>query len=170
MQLIVQSQSHSCRHDVTVDWDCGPNALLLAERATDLAHAGTQMPTSPLSGLSILVVEGNNGVSPDLRTALINLGATVHVVANARAGLMISARKRIDGALLDCGHGASLSLCTQLAKNAVPFMFYGGVAGRDSVEAASCMADLVSVETHRSPAERRRNLLGSGDDRQLSAL
>lgn len=171
LQLKFSSQSHGCSYSVTVDWDCGPKALLLAERATDLAHAGTQMPTSPLSGLSILVVEGDNGKASDLRTALIKLGAKVHVVANANTGLMISTRKRIHGAILDCvGNGISLPLCTQLAKNTVPFMFIDGAADRGADEAATCMADLISVETHRSPAERRRNLFGSGDDRHLSLL
>jgi hypothetical protein len=129
------------------------------------------MQSPPLSGLSILVVEGNNGVASDLRTSLIELGAKVHVVANAHAGFMISMRKRIDGAILDCvNHGASLHLCTQLAKNAVPFMYYGGDEGRASQQAASYMADLVSIETSLPLIERRRNLLGSGADRHLSLV
>jgi len=122
-----------------------------------------------LSGLSILVVAGNDSDASDVRSSLIKLGANVHVVANAHAGLMIATRKRLHGAILDCiSHGASLPLCTHLSKSAVPFMFYGGVVGSSSDDAASCMVDLISVEAQRHRPELHRPSYGSGDDRHLT--
>lgn len=124
------------------------------------------MTTPPLSGLSVLVVDGKNSAGSDLRSALIGLGANVHVVGSVEAGLLFASRKRLHGAILDClSHGASLRLCAQLAMNHVPFMFYGGIAGRGSDEAADCIAELISLEARRAPQRRQLQFLGSGEDR-----
>lgn len=122
------------------------------------------MTSPPLSGLSILVIEGKASTATDLRTALMRLGATVHVVSTVDAGLMIASRKRLHGAILDCiSHGASLPLCGDLALRRVPFMFYGGVAGQDGNEAAACMVDLVAIEQRRLPDDRKYHAFGSGE-------
>jgi hypothetical protein len=127
------------------------------------------MSTPPLSGLSILVVEGKNNTASDLRSSLIALGAGVHVVSNAKAGAMIARRKRLHGAILDCvSQGASQSLCVELSRGNVPFMFYGGIAGSSADEAASCISDLISIENSRSPQKRRLPFHGSGEDRYQS--
>lgn len=124
------------------------------------------METPPLFGLSILVVEGKNNAASDLRSSLIALGAGVHVVSNAEAGAMIVRRKRLHGAILDCvSQGASQSLCAELSRGNVPFMFYGGIAGSSADEAASCISDLISIENSRSPPKRRLPFHGSGEDR-----
>jgi DNA-binding response OmpR family regulator len=126
------------------------------------------MSSPPLAGLSVLVVEGRNSEFSDLRSSLIKLGANVHVVSNIDRGLMIASRKRLDGAILDCvSHGASLTLCTQLALCGVPFMFYGGHARGASDEAAASLADLISIDD-KHHARRRRQFLGSGEDRHLT--
>jgi len=122
------------------------------------------MTSPPLSGHSILVIEGKASTAADLRTALIRLGAIVHVVGTIDAGLMIASRKRLHGAILDCvNHGACLSLCGDLAMRRVPFMFYGGVAGQDGDEAAACMVDLVAIEKRRLPDDRKIHSFGSGE-------
>lgn len=124
------------------------------------------MTTPPLSGLSILVVEGKNCEGSDLRSSLIKLGANVHVVRNVETGLLVATRKRIHGAILDCvSHGASLPLCTQLAVSRVPFMFYGGHMGDAAGDEANHIADLISNQSRRDAAERHLRLHGSGDDR-----
>jgi hypothetical protein len=123
------------------------------------------MPTTPLSGSSILVIEGKASSAIELRTALIRFGANVHVVRTIEAGLMIASRKRLHGAILDCvSHGASLALCGDLALRRIPFMFYGGVAGRDGDEAAACMIDLIAAESQRNLQDREPHTFGSGDD------
>ncbi|MDO9382370.1 MAG: hypothetical protein Q7T86_05845 [Hyphomicrobiaceae bacterium] len=128
------------------------------------------MATPPLSGMSILVVEGKNNTASDLRSSLIALGAGVHVVSNAEAGVMIARRKRLHGAVLDCvSQGASQSLCVELSQGNVPFMFYGGIAGSSADEAASCISELISIENSRSPQKRRLPFHGSGED-QYQAL
>lgn len=144
-------------------------AMLLAERATDLRARGYPTMTSPtLSGMSVLVVEGQDSGTSGLRSSLIDLGANVHVVSSIDRGLMIASRKKLHGAILDCvSHGASFTLCAQLAANDVPFMFYGGVAGRDADEAASCMVDLIGIQKTRA-SPRRKSFVGSGEDRHLT--
>lgn len=143
--------------------------MLLAERATGIAHAGTQgMNPHILSGRSVLVVEGKSDEGTKLRSSLVRLGAAVHVVGNVHTAMMLMKRKRIDGAILDCvEHGASLPLCSQLAELNVPFMYYGGVLGGGTDDTAGCMAELISVAntaSHewtsaagRAPAETGRS-------------
>jgi hypothetical protein len=131
------------------------------------------MTTLPLSGLSILVVEGKNCEASDLRSSLIRLGANVHVVRNVHTGLMVATRKRIHGAVLDCvSHGASLPLCAQLAINRVPFMFYGGTVGKAADDEASCIAELIAIQERRDGAQpaRRLQFHGSGDDRYQTTM
>lgn len=124
------------------------------------------MAKLPLSGQSILVIEGSVSSAVDLRIALMRRGAIVHVVSTVHAGLMIASRKQLDGAILDCvSHGPSLPLCRELSAQGIPFMFYGGIAGQDGDEAASCMAELVATERRKSVEERsRRRTFGSGED------
>jgi hypothetical protein len=130
------------------------------------------MTPPPLSGLSILVVEGKNSEASDLRSSLIKLGANVHVVRNVTTGMMVATRKRLHGAILDCvSHGVSLPLCTQLSANDVPFMFFGGMAMGAASEEAACIAELIAIQSRRQAAEqRRRKSIGSGDDRYQPIL
>jgi len=123
------------------------------------------MTSPPLSGSSILVVEGKDRAAWDVRSALVKLGAKVHVVNNAEVGLMIARRKRLHGAILDCvSHGASLPLCTELALAGVPFMFYGGATDEAADDAADSITDLISVEQCNAVFSRRLHTLGSGED------
>lgn len=123
------------------------------------------MKTSlPLTGSSILVVEGKDRAAWDVRSALVKLGAKVHVVNNAEAGLMIARRKRLHGAILDCvNHGASLPLCTELALGGVPFMFYGG-GPEPAADVADSMSDLISIDNCDAVFARRLHSIGSGED------
>jgi hypothetical protein len=95
---------------------------------------------------------------------LIELGAVVHVVGNAEAGMMIARRKRLHGAILDCvKHGASLPLCTELALSGVPFMFYGGISDAAAADAAASISELI-VSDRSGARPARLHSFGSGDD------
>lgn len=123
------------------------------------------MTSPPLSGSSILVVEGKDRTASEVRSALVKLGAKVHVVSNAEVGLMIARRKRLHGAILDCvTHGASLPLCTELALAGVPFMFYGGTSNAAADCAAENISDLIAIEKSSVVFARRLQALGGGKD------
>lgn len=95
----------------------------------------------------------------------MELGATVHVVRTAAAGLMIAKRKRLHGAILDCvTHGASLPLCTELALSGVPFMFYGGLNQSAAVDAADTISELISIDHRRTLHAGELQAHGSGGD------
>jgi hypothetical protein len=80
---------------VTVDWDCGPQARSYGTRP----HRAPRVPTMPnLSGSTILIVGETPDVS-DLRTRMVESGATVHVVSVAGASLMVR-QKQIDSAFI----------------------------------------------------------------------
>lgn len=135
------------------------------------ARGYPSMTKPPLSGLSILVVEGKNCEGSNLRSSLIKLGANVHVVRNVQTGLMVATRKRIHGAILDCvSNGAFMPLCTQLAMSSVPFMFYGGESRTAGDDEACSIAELIAIQSRRDAVrlERRVQHHGSGDDRYLS--
>jgi hypothetical protein len=98
----------------------------------------------------------------------MRLGAQVHVVGNADAGLMIVNRKRVHGAIIDCvSNGAALPLCTELALSGVPFMFYGGHTNAAADDAAASIAELLSFDIAGAEPAHRLQPSGSGDWRAL---
>jgi DNA-binding NtrC family response regulator len=126
------------------------------------------MRSPPLSKSSILVVEGKDRAASDVRSALMRLGAQVHVVGNADAGLMIVNRKRLHGAIIDCvTDSAALPLSTELTLSGVPYMFYGGRSSAAADDAAAGIAKLVAFDFDGAVPARRLPTTGSGDWRAL---
>lgn len=54
------------------------------------------MTTLPLSGLSVLIVDGESLSAADISGRLLAQGARVHVVANAARALAVVQAKRLD--------------------------------------------------------------------------
>ena len=78
-----------------------------------------------LIGQTILVAEDEPLLRLDLTAALVDLGATVWPVADAREALRLAAAPDLTGAILDYNLGANTSVLVgwRLHRCGVPFLF-----------------------------------------------
>lgn len=58
------------------------------------------MTQPPLTGLSVLIVDGSSLSAADMFNRLTSLGARVHVVPNAASAMVMTRAKRLDVAMI----------------------------------------------------------------------
>src|SRR5690349_1038424 len=110
---------------------------------------------STLIGKHILLVKGSLIAEPELRDALVRLGARVSVTTNLITAFDQINRKDFDGAIVDHGlHNEAFDLCTELRALGIPYISaiaphrLQGVAARrrDADATASRIANLVELQ------------------------
>jgi DNA-binding response OmpR family regulator len=90
---------------------------------------------NPLLGRSVLIVEDEPLIAPELHSALHDAGASIIAATNIKDALELIAYARICAAIVDVnlgGHDCS-SVCAALAKRSISFMFYTGNSNAPSL-------------------------------------